>query len=133
MVTAVAVVEEAIRKPSQVWEKVPHAALAKMKVLFGRYRGRTFDETPLTFLDWLAGQDWFTGKAMVYVQTYLSHPAIQRQLEEELAAAEPKDSFIPTLDAVPQKDVINPNPDPNGSGSVTSRPTRSAGPMICTV
>lgn len=74
--------------------------------------GCTFDETPLTFLDWLAGQDWFTGKAMVYVQTYLAHPSIQRQLDEELAQAEPKDSFIPTLDAVPQKDVNNPTPDP---------------------
>jgi uncharacterized protein (DUF3820 family) len=63
--------------------RITHASLAKMTMLFGEFQGLPFDQVPLTYLDWLCNQEWFTGKARIYTEMYLSHPTIQRELEQE--------------------------------------------------
>lgn len=104
-----------VAKPTQPeWETVPLPALSKMRVMFGRYQGRCFEDVPLEYLDWLVGQEWFTGKALVYVQQYLSNPSVATRVDAALAEREAKNDggFSPLLDAKPQRDVTNPNADP---------------------
>lgn len=44
-------------------------------------KGLTFDEVPLGYLDWLSGQPWLYGPFAHRLSLYLSHPAIQKELE----------------------------------------------------
>ncbi len=51
----------------------------------GRYlvslKGRTFDEVPLRYLDWLSGQKWVYGPFRRRLTLYLTKPCIKRELE----------------------------------------------------
>jgi len=49
----------------------------------GQYADKTFDEIPLGYLDWLSGQDWLSyGTLRKRLTAYLTHPCIQRELDE---------------------------------------------------
>src|SRR5262245_40749971 len=44
---------------------------------------KTFDEVPLGYLDWLSGQSYVSyGWLRSRLTAYLTHPAIQRELED---------------------------------------------------
>jgi hypothetical protein len=50
---------------------------------FFNLKGLSFDETPLGYLDWLAGQEWLRpGVFRDRLFKYLRHPCIQRELED---------------------------------------------------
>ena len=50
---------------------------------FGQYAGQTFDDVPLGYLDWLSGQPWMSyGPLRKRLSLYLTHPCIQRELDE---------------------------------------------------
>ena len=55
------------------------------RLMFGKYKGKTLDEVPLDYLDWLMGQEWFsTRPEYEAVRTYLDAPSIKELLEREL-------------------------------------------------
>jgi len=74
----------------------------------GRYffnlKGLSFDETPLGYLDWLAGQEWIRpGIFKDRLFAYLKHPCIQKELED-LFPDPDDDSRKPAFIAHLQKD-----------------------------
>lgn len=54
------------------------------KLEFGKHKGKTLSEIPLTYLDWLIGQDWLYESVKEKIENYLKTPSIQRELEREL-------------------------------------------------
>lgn len=58
--------------------------LQKFKLPFGKYKDKTFDETPLDYLDWLVGQNWLKPNFKEALGAYLTHPTIAKELEKEL-------------------------------------------------
>jgi len=50
---------------------------------FGKYKGQRFEEIPLSYLDWMLGQD-IRDPLRRQLTEYLSKPTIQRLLDEEL-------------------------------------------------
>lgn len=60
--------------------------LEKTKLPFGKHQGKTFDDTPLDYLDWLMGEGWFTEQRFpdLYpaLRDYLNHDTIKRELEK---------------------------------------------------
>ncbi len=57
--------------------------LSETVVPFGAHQGKTFDETPLGYLDWLGGQPWVSyGEFAKRLGQYLKHPCIQKELDE---------------------------------------------------
>jgi hypothetical protein len=74
----------------------------------GRYffnlKGLSFDETPLGYLDWLAGQEWIRpGIFKDRLFAYLRHPVIQKELEDMFPDPD-DDSRKPAFIAHLQKD-----------------------------
>lgn len=53
---------------------------------FGKHRGKTLDEVPLSYLDWLNGLEDLRPHVRAAVDVYLGDPAIQKALREELEA-----------------------------------------------
>lgn len=49
-------------------------------VPFGQYRGQTFDQVPLGYLDWLGSQDWLYGEFKTRLHQYLSRSCIEQEL-----------------------------------------------------
>jgi uncharacterized protein (DUF3820 family) len=56
--------------------------LSKTVMPFGKHKGKTFDEVPLTYLDWLVGQN-LREPLKSKLEEYLAHPLIARELESE--------------------------------------------------
>ena len=54
---------------------------------FGKHKGKTLEDTPLTYLDWLLSANLHdnTRKA---IEGYLSEPVIKRELEKEFEEME---------------------------------------------
>ncbi|MBT7929607.1 hypothetical protein HN682_06810 [Candidatus Peregrinibacteria bacterium] len=54
----------------------------------GNHKGKPLDKVPLTYLDWLIGQEWmgfkYTEDARA-IKLYLADPVIARELNEILA------------------------------------------------
>lgn len=53
---------------------------------FGKHKGWTLarigsNSDDLLYLDWLIGQRWIDGELKTILKTYLSHPAISRQID----------------------------------------------------
>lgn len=48
---------------------------------FGKFKGKTFDQTDLHYLDWLIGQDFLRDPLKARLAAYLSHPTIKREVE----------------------------------------------------
>jgi hypothetical protein len=74
----------------------------------GRYlfslKGLSFDECPLGWLDWLAGQDWlYEGEFRRRLFAYLRHPCIARELDDMFPDPD-DDSRKPAFIAHLQKD-----------------------------
>lgn len=56
---------------------------------FGKHKGDTVarvgaSKEGLLYLDWLVGQPWLNERTQGVLKTYLSHPAISRQLDSHL-------------------------------------------------
>ncbi len=57
--------------------------LSSTRLPFGKYQGLTFDDAPLSYLDWLSGQPWCDyGEFRTKLSKYLLHPVIQKELDE---------------------------------------------------
>lgn len=54
------------------------------EIPFGKYRGERFEDVPLTYLDWLRGQDWLDRNLKRKIENYLDEPAIKKLLAEEI-------------------------------------------------
>lgn len=54
------------------------------RLLLGKHKGKTLDETPLLYLDWIVGQEWIYGETKKRIVEYLSDPVIAKELEKEL-------------------------------------------------
>jgi uncharacterized protein (DUF3820 family) len=50
---------------------------------FGMHKGKTIDDVPLTYLDWLRGRS-LTAYLGACIDVYLEDPAIKLELEKEL-------------------------------------------------
>ncbi len=53
---------------------------------FGKHKGKTVDQIAetdqgLKYLDWLAGEEWVSGRIAQAVAIYLADPSIKRELE----------------------------------------------------
>src|SRR5262245_25906601 len=71
--------------------------LSGTPIPFGLYKGKAFDEVPLSYLDWLSGQDWLYGTFRKRITAYILHPTIQRELEELFPDPDTKpDNFTPS-------------------------------------
>lgn len=57
---------------------------------FGKFKGKPLDQVPLTYLDWLVGQEWVNDETLHTVTGYLLEPAIRRELDSELEQEEPE-------------------------------------------
>lgn len=58
-------------------------SLSDTVIPFGAHQGKTFDEAPLGYLDWLAGQPWVCyGDFAKRLVQYMKHPAIQKELDQ---------------------------------------------------
>jgi hypothetical protein len=71
---------------------------------FGAYQGQTFDQVPLGYLDWLAGQSWLweNSQFVKRLYRYLKRPCIQREL----------DVLFPDKDLEPSYFQAGPTPHP---------------------
>lgn len=59
--------------------------LSKTVMQFGKYKGKTFDEVPLSYLDWMSGEcDLRDPEFRRALTEYLNHPTIAGELEREL-------------------------------------------------
>jgi hypothetical protein len=57
--------------------------LSATVIPFGAHQGKTFDEAPLGYLDWLIGQPWVSsGEFAKRLTQYIAHPAIQKELDQ---------------------------------------------------
>ena len=59
------------------------------KIPFGKFKGKTLDQigsTPegLRYLDWALGQDWLHNYERDAIATFLSDPAVKRELDDAL-------------------------------------------------
>lgn len=64
------------------------AVLSKIKMPFGEYKDKAFDEVPLRYLDHVAGMQNLYGSFKTNLLEYLAHPTIAKLLEQELARRE---------------------------------------------
>lgn len=55
--------------------------LSFTRMPFGKYLDEPFDAIPLSYLDWLSGQDWLYGDLRKRLTRYLNKPCIQQELE----------------------------------------------------
>lgn len=70
--------------------------LSKQKMPFGKYGpnratgepAKTFDQVPLTYLDWLVGQEGLYPDFRLKLETYLKHPTIAKALEKAIEEKE---------------------------------------------
>jgi uncharacterized protein (DUF3820 family) len=53
---------------------------------FGKHKGKTFDQAPLMYLDWLMGWDGIDSFPHLKrkLAAYLTHPTIKYELDREL-------------------------------------------------
>lgn len=58
--------------------------LSKTVMPFGKHKGKTFDEIPLSYLDWVLSLDNLHPRLEARLEAYLAIPPIQRALEKEL-------------------------------------------------
>lgn len=66
----------------------PKRTFDKYIMPFGKYIGKPLDEIPLTYLDWLRGENFLVGKTKEAVTNYLKDPLILSELEKELEERE---------------------------------------------
>jgi uncharacterized protein (DUF3820 family) len=58
------------------------------RIPFGKiHKGKTLEQTPLLYLDWLVGQEWLYGKTKEMVREYLEDDVIVRALDSELESS----------------------------------------------
>lgn len=62
---------------------MPRDDLDETVLPFGAHKGKTLDQVPAEYLDWLVGQDWFKQKRDLYdkVSRYLEKPFVKAELE----------------------------------------------------
>lgn len=58
--------------------------VADFIVPFGAHQGKTLENIPLGYLDWLIGQKWLKSDTKEIIEEYLSDPVIKRELEADL-------------------------------------------------
>ncbi|KKL61112.1 hypothetical protein LCGC14_2198560 [marine sediment metagenome] len=51
-------------------------------LIFGKFKGKTLENTPLTYLDWLLSAKLHDSTREA-IEGYLSEPVIKRELEQE--------------------------------------------------
>lgn len=64
-------------------QRIKPLPLSATVMPFGEYEGLTFDQIPLSYLDWLSGQDWLWGELRHRLTLYINRPVIWRILEEQ--------------------------------------------------
>jgi len=57
--------------------------LQSFRIPFGKYKDLPFDDIPLTYFDWIIGQDWLKEPLRQQIEQYLNNPTIKRIAEEE--------------------------------------------------
>lgn len=64
----------------------PDNELGEVEILFGKHNGKTLDETPLKYLDWLVGQDFVKRDTEFNnaLRAYMAQDWVQEELRKEL-------------------------------------------------
>ena len=73
---------------SQVANQERFEQLSQIKLPFGKFRGRTFAEVPLSYLQWMAHENLTDVVLQMDVEEYLAHPLCKQEharLEAEKA------------------------------------------------
>ena len=53
-------------------------------MVFGGHQGKSLEDIPLQYLDWIIGQKWLSVDVKKIIEEYLDAPVIQRELEADL-------------------------------------------------
>jgi hypothetical protein len=80
---------EAPSKPAKV-KRSPYVDGTTVEMTFGEHKGKTLEDTPCEYLHWLCTQEFFQWKHSslhAKVASYLSDPAVKRELERRLSRA----------------------------------------------